>query len=173
MLQENNPDAACIYVWAGNDGETDKCCISYRFEIGNIGKYFAHHQLLVVKLTPTAVCKRLYTSTLLGRADFDFSFSENSDRYILDDMLAFANSLCFLVLSRSDRHVRTSLLCAELIALSYVWLRVRALLLCAGLVTLSYACSRCSPITWRLSELGVCITHEQKEAGANANVSYK
>ena len=36
---------------------------------------------------------------------------------MLDDMLALANSVCLLALSRSDRHVLGLLLCAGLIAL--------------------------------------------------------
>ena len=35
---------------------------------------------------------------------------------MLDDMLALANSVCLLALSRSDRHVLALLLCAGLIA---------------------------------------------------------
>ena len=35
---------------------------------------------------------------------------------ILDDMLAFANSVCLLALSRSGRHILALLICARLIA---------------------------------------------------------
>ena len=44
---------------------------------------------------------------------------------MLDDMLALANSVCLLALSRSDRHVLALLLRAGLIALCCVVLCLR------------------------------------------------
>ena len=42
MLQENNPDAACMYEIYGRekDGENEQCCF---IEIGNRVKSFTHH----------------------------------------------------------------------------------------------------------------------------------
>ena len=94
MLQENNPDAACMHRI--NVYERGRRVQYRRIQIGN--KQKENPSRIVTS------CSR--SQHFLPRlADFDFF------------MLVLANSVCLLALSRSDRHVRASLLCAWLIAL--------------------------------------------------------
>ena len=46
MLQENNPDAACMHHENMYWYEKEECCVVLRLEL-NKGKPFTHHQLLV------------------------------------------------------------------------------------------------------------------------------
>ena len=96
----NNPDAACTCEMHRNDGEKKQCCIL---------------SILEIKANQLLLCEWSYD---FCRADSISWFVLRTQRAVLmlDDMLALANSVCLLVLSRSGRHVLVLLLCAELIA---------------------------------------------------------
>ena len=94
MLQENNPDAADIHV--RERGRRERARLhSYLIEIGNKVECFTRTSCLWVLVF------------FLGLADIDFFVpsGEQSEPYMLDDILALAKSVCSLALSCCDRHV--------------------------------------------------------------------
>ena len=93
-----------------------KSSVLYHLEIGNKGKSFVHHTNHLRKAALWLVeyfCRP-------GRFWFLRSFWEHSELYkrlATCWLLALANSVCLLTLSRSDRHVLALLLCARLMVL--------------------------------------------------------
>ena len=121
MLQENNPDAACmheIHTGRKKNGEKDQRCTLLRLEI----------QANPSRITP-ANKAALWVLVYVcfggpGRFLYLRSFWEHSELYKCSKICrlsALVNSVCLLALSRSDRHVLASLLCAGLIALCCAW----------------------------------------------------
>ena len=90
MLQENNPDAACMYHTDIYEREGRVNVVSYHI-LGlekHKGKSFAYHG-------PGTYVSFFF---FLGRSDFDFFVGfENTDSelHMLDGILALANSVCF------------------------------------------------------------------------------
>ena len=136
LLKKNNPDTASIHD--SNAYEIERR-VSYK------GKSFTHHQPLVV-----VAASRFTFFARPGRVWFLRWFWEHGELQMLDVMLALANSVCLLALSRPVRHVRASLLCAWLVAL------------CCAVV----CCGRCLKTTcYALGTGCTFLWFEQIEAG--------
>ena len=106
MLQDNNPDAACMskiqntYEYKHIEEKDNQCCILLR------SKLKANPSRITTALREYSSCIR----TFVGRADFDFFVRfENTACY---EYIMLNDSVCLLALSHSNRHVLASRLCA-------------------------------------------------------------
>ena len=113
MVHENNPDAACMDEIERTERKSG---------------VQANPSCITPAKLLCAWLQWLYT--FAGRAQFDFfvRFWKRSEPYkMIDDMLARANPVCLLALSRSDRRTFALLL-----------VRVDSAVLCCALLCLRY-----------------------------------